>query len=498
MEKPILIRSKPGVERDGTRFDSEAYVDALWCRFDRGRPRKMGGYKAVTSSLPEPVYGMKDFAQNNLQYLHLGSASLLSQVLVNNAGAFAGFNDRTPAAFAANANNDWQIDVLPNAVAVTSSIIAHAAPNLADISDSTNRPIYYNADVTAGGVLINTGLDQVSGGIVVIGPYLFSYGNAGFISYTDPNDPTAPNVTARVAAQKVVRGFSTRGGGAGPSGLFWTLDALVRATFSGGTPEFAFDTLAEISILSSRSVIEYDGIFYWWGADRPMMYNGVVQEVPNTFNIDWFLDNFDFTRRQEVFSFKAPRWGEIWWVFPSGDEYQAVIYNVRQRIWYDTLIPSTGRTSGIFATVFTKPFLTDSVESATGYTLWQHETGKDAVNGTDVQPIPSYFETADFSLLNGEEPNNRSLSVAIIEPDFQQVGDMTVEVTGNANSRAPTITDDPVTFPDAATNAGNQRVQLKATRRQLRFRFSSNTPSGDYFMGKTMAQVTLSDGRGTT
>jgi hypothetical protein len=450
----------------------------------------MGGYRAVTSSLPEVVYGMHVFAQNLLQYLHLGSESLLTQILVNNSGSFAGLNDRTPAGLVADPNNNWQLDALPNAVATTSSIIAHAAPNLDDITDSTETPIFYNPDITDTSILVDTGLDPVSGGIAVVGPYLFSYGNAGFVAFTAPNDPTTPDVLARVTAQKFVYGRSIRGGGAGPSALFWSLDSLIRATFTGVVDEvFAFDTLAEITIMSSRSVVEYDGIQYWWGIDRPMMFNGIVQEVPNTFNIDFFLDNFDFARRQEVFGFKIPRWGEIWWVFPVGDDFQAVIYNVRQHIWYDTLIPGKGRTSGVHASVYGKPFMTDKNLTSAGFTLWQHETGKDQVKGTSVEPVPAFFETADFSLLESEEPENNALRVARIEPDFVQTGDLQVQIVGNANARSPNVSSDIRTFPDTATGAGDQTVMFKTSRRQLRFRFSSNTLGGDFFMGKCIAQV---------
>jgi len=497
-ERPILIRCKPGIQRDGTRFDADAYLDGLWTRFDRGRPRKMGGYRAITADLAERVYGMHVFAQNALQYLHLGSESLFQQVLINNSGSYAGLNDRTPAGLVVDPNNNWQIDALPNAVATTSSIIGHAAPNLDDITDSAETSIYYNADIAGAGILVNTGLDQVSGGICVVGPYLFSYGNAGFIAYTNPNDPTTPNVTARVTAQKVVKGMSIRGGGSGPSALFWSLDALIRATFTAGTPEFAFDTLSEITIMSSRSVVDYDGIQYWWGIDRPMMFNGVVQEVPNTFNIDFFLDNFDFSRRQEVFAFKYPRFGEIWWCFPMGNTFQAVIYNVRQRLWYDTLIPGEGRTSGIFATVYGKPFLTDrGLTPAHGYALWQHETGTDQVLGTSVEPVPAHFETSDFSLLNSEDPSNKVLRIARIEPDFVQTGDMQVQISGNANARSADVLSDAVSFVDEATNAAEQLVQFKTSRRQLRFKFSSNTPGGNFFMGKCIAHVDQAEERVT-
>ena len=70
---------------------------------------------------------------------------------------------------------------------------------------------------------------------------------------------------------------------------------------------------------SSSCVIEYDGIYYWAGTDRFLMYNGVVAEVPNTQNFNYFFDNLNYVQRQKVWVSKVPRWGEIWWFFPSGD-----------------------------------------------------------------------------------------------------------------------------------------------------------------------------------
>src|SRR5690554_3200928 len=82
MTTPVPIRSQPGVQRDGTRFDSLAYIDAQWCRFQRGLPRKIRGYQMVNDTLLENVYGMHSFSANGLQYLHMGSATELRQITV--------------------------------------------------------------------------------------------------------------------------------------------------------------------------------------------------------------------------------------------------------------------------------------------------------------------------------------------------------------------------------------------------------------------------------
>ena len=101
-------------------------------------------------------------------------------------------------------------------------------------------------------------------------------------------------------------------------------------------------------------MLEYDGIYFWMGVDRFLMFNGVVREVPNQYNLNFFFNNINFTWRQKAFAFKVPRWGEIWFCAPLGNATEcnhAMIYNVREGFWYDTSLPSTGRTNGIFASV---------------------------------------------------------------------------------------------------------------------------------------------------
>jgi hypothetical protein len=400
-------------------------------------------------------------------------------------------------------NNVWQFDVMFDAVGTPLNyLIAHAAPNLADISSTEERAIWFG-QIDGTGALTDTGLTAESGGIVVLAPYLLTFGNSGHIGISDPNDPTAMTTEAWVTGQKIVRGMPMRGGGQGPSGIFWSLDSVIRATFVGDTPVFAFDTISsESSILSSQSVIEYDGIYFWCGVDRFLMFNGVVREVPNQLNLNYFFDNINYAWAQKVFAFKVPRWGEIWWCYPRGSATEcthAVIYNVRENTWYDTQLPGNGRSAGVYAKVYRRPFMTDVdlVAATTGYTLWQHEVGVDAINGSSVQPIRSYFQTADISMLTAQEAMSKSLRCARIEPDFVQSGPMTVSVTGKANARAPEQPGEIFTFPDVATSAAQQIVDVKEVRRLMKFKFESNVANGDYQMGQCIAHIEPADGRVT-
>lgn len=506
-EKPVVIRSLPGIKRDGTEFEGDNYTDAQWCRFQRGLPRKMMGYQGITSTVPEKTYGMSSFSANGTQYLHLGSATALTQIRANSQGLFTGQSDRTPAGLVNSVDNLWQFDLMFDAVGSNVNyLIAHAAPNLGDISSTTETNVWYG-EVDGTGALTDTGAVEESGGIVVLSPYLLKFGNSGHVSVSVPNDPTdfsgaGSNPDIWATGQKIVRGMPLRGGGSGPSGIFWSLDSVIRATFVGDTAVFAFDTISsESSILSSQSVVEYDGIYFWCGVDRFLMFNGVVREVPNQLNLNYFFDNINYTYAQKVFGFKVPRWGEIWWCYPRGSATEcthAVIFNVRENTWYDTQLPGTGRSSAVYAKVYRRPFMTDVQLAGSTYTLWQHEIGVDAINGSSVQPVRSYFQTADLSMLTNDNATDKSLRVAYIEPDFVQVGDMTVEVTGRANARAPIQPGEIFTFPDVAADAAEQVVRVKEVRRLMRFKFESNTANGNYQMGQCIAHIEEADGRITS
>jgi hypothetical protein len=500
MEQPVILRSEPGIKRDGTQFEGNSYIDGLWCRFQRGLPRKIGGYIGVTSTVPELARGLTSFSADGTQYLHMGGSTTLTQIRANSEGLFTGQSDRTPAGLVDSSDNLWQFDVMFDTAGGIAQLIAHAAPNLADISSQADRTIWY-ADMTDTGALVTTGSPDVSGGIVVLAPYLLSFGDNGYVHVSDANDVTATATEAWITGQKIVRGMPLRGGGQGPSGIFWSLDSILRATFVGDTPVFAFDTLSsESSILSSQSVIEYDGIYFWAGVDRFLMFNGVVREVQNNFNLNFFYDNLNYAAAQKVFAFKVPRYGEIWWCFPSGRATEcthAVIYNLRESTWYDTELPAQMRSAGVYARVYSKPFMVDAELTDDGYTIYQHETGVDAINGSSVLPIRSHFTTSEISMLVGDQAQSKSIHVARIEPDFVQVGDMTVQVSGRANARAPLQDGEIFTFPDEATTAEEQIVNVKEVRRLMTFTFETNTLNGDYQMGQCLAHIAPADGRVT-
>lgn len=581
----VRIASQSGIKRDGTKFEGDNYVDGRWVRFQRGLPRKMGGYRAINKYLQGLVRSLYVYTKNQLTYVHAGSANLVERFYIDGSNNTSVIVDRTPSTLTADARNLWQFDT--NYDGTDLLLIAQVAPNLNCICNDEGGQLF-SGDLFGTGLLTEiTGGSlpagvSLTGGVVTLHPYTFVFGNDGYVAWSVPGDPTdytgAGSGAANITSQKIVRGIALRGGpGNAPSGLFWSADSLIRVSFVGSTEIFQFDTIStQSSILSAQSVIEYDGIFYWVGTDRFLMFNGVVREVENNLNINFFFDNLNNQYRQKVFATKVPRFGEIWFCFPFGTSTEpnwAVVYNVRENTWYDTPLPEGGRSAGSFATVFRKPlmagvepqnYIAQSVaidDGGTGYTagdvltlsggqfsipveltvtgetggvidtveitnagnytviptdpvpvtggtgagaefnltfiqpynFWIHETGKDAVNGQSQQPILSYFETADISMPVRQQIN-KSLQVLMLEPDFVQSGDMTVQVRGRANARGPEVNGESKTIVQTPQTPQEQIIYFKEQRRELRFYFESNTIGGDYQMGLVLAHLQPADG----
>ena len=533
-EQIVQIKSLPGIKRDGTKFEGDQYVDGQWVRFQRGLPRKIGGYRSINKFLRGLPRALHEYTQDLLTYVHAGSADRLERFFIDGTYNTSVITERTPlSGFNINDGNMWQFATAYD-TADGNQLVAQVAPNLNCICNSDGGALF------VGDLLGTTALTQVTavpanfsvtGGVVTLPPYTFAYGNDGYVAWSVPNNPAdftgSGAGNAYVTGQKIVKAMPLRGGpGNSPSGLFWSADSVVRGSYIGGTAVFQFDTIStQSSILSANCVIEYDGIFYWIGTDRFLTFNGVVREVENSINLNFFFDNLNFAQRQKVFAMKVPRFGEIWWCFPFGESIEpnhAIVYNVRENTWYDTPLPNGGRGAGLFPAVFRKPLMSGVLPTPLGidiriteagdvritedgntrvteesgdpqYKFWVHEIGTDEIDGLTLNPIQSYFETADLSLPVTSQIN-KSLQVLMLEPDFVQSGDMTVQVRGRANARAPEVNGIVMTFVENPETPQDQVVFLKTQRRELRFRFESNTLGGDYQMGLVLAHVQPGDG----
>jgi len=467
VKKVFTIDTLPGVQRDGTIFDMNFYTDALWVRFQRGRPRKIGGYRSITTDANGYSRGIYVNSTDGNNQVFNGYNNGLEVVNINNLGIGSGVNQFTftglvltlntlvggtlytngtytnvtltggsgsgakativvsggsvttvtlttagngyvvgntlsataasiggtgsgfsikvatiNSGFTASDLNLWQFDSTFDAQGSGNQLLlAHPGQNLAQIDQTVNTPVL--AGNIAGTVLspltdtagaTPTGdIIEVAGGVVVLHPYVFVYGDNGLIKNCVAGNPFDWNGAdaneVNVASTKIVKGLPVRGGSNAPSGLFWSLDSLIRVSYTpttvtvAGSPQtfyWRYDIISsQSSIMSSQCVIEYDGIYYWIGVDRFLLYNGVVKEIKNTFNQNYFFDNLNYAQQQKVYANKVPRFGEIWWFFPSGDSEECndcIIYNIREDCWYDAGgALGAYRTAGFFSQVFHYP-----------------------------------------------------------------------------------------------------------------------------------------------
>lgn len=550
--KIYILSCEPGVQRDGTDFSSKNFIDSQWCRWYRGLPKKIGGYSTVSNRLDDIPRGMYVLSDSPNFNIYIGDSSHLHYQQIDSDGYLVQNPvGRTPDNFRPNYNNLWSFDSMFSTVDNGSILIAHAAPNLSQIDSLVEEPVWYG-DVDSNTPLVTTGINA-SGGIVVLHPYLFVFGNYGNVTWTKANDPTTIMGSARVTSTKIVAGFQTRGGNSSPAGLLWSLDSVIRVTEvgTGNEIEFAFDSItADSSILSSKGIVEYDGIYFWAAVDRFLFYNGVVQELPNGMSLDYFFKNIDMSNRQKVWATKVSKWGEIWWHFPviggNGECEHAVIYNIREQIWYDTPIK---RACGYFEQTYNYPiwcantvnantfpavwenFLIANWETLTNFTwenwptapipsynIIQHEIGVDNNDLGQVQPIYASFETGSISWV-AFDPDlqrkeiDRQVDLFRVEPDFKQQGIMTLVVKGREYARSEiqsstvpwerwlSPTWENLTIPtweswgDYTFLPNTTNIDMREQRREMNLQFVSNVVGGDFELGQTLIVARIGDVR---
>lgn len=459
----VQLTFKPGIQRDGSNFQGEYCTDGQWVRFQRGKVRRMGGQ---TGAVIAGVGVVSD--------VHIEPNTVANQMMCyfgDNTGISRCIVNRTMSQHLSirilnipNVTNlIWQSQTLIWPANNNNRYVAFLSTNTGDnLSDTSAANLYYteitptfsNAVIQVANLPLNA-----NGGICFASPYLFVFGNNGQVYYSRNNDPfnftpvdhiTEPDNTSsdggsfQISNDKVVYGAQIRAGSNAPGVLFWTLSSVMRVSNvnSGttGNPEFKIDAMSKSSsILSQKCVVEYDGLFFWPGTDRFFVYNGVVQEMANFTNLNYFYQNLDPQYASRVFGVKQTRYGEIWWFYPeigsNGVCTHAIIYNKRENSWYDTAISRTAATFfedyGIMLTYGAQ--LTDPRTGATA--LWQHETSANNFGdfvphapGYGIRQIFASFTTPIFSWASFNpayagsgsktQPVDRFLQLTRIEPDF--------------------------------------------------------------------------------
>ena len=513
---------QPGIKRDGTNFESREYQDGVWCRFQRGTPKKMGGYREIFGTFTGVPRGMIVSPYNGVNYIFTGNSTGLDVFITGNtigvgsgpyiANILPGYSEFAVASstthtftiyggattpkdytsvfpagtkvifaqtnpptyynvtgsvfttpntvvtvtetitgspanvwlantvFQPDTRNLWQFDLQYSPAGGALKVLAHPGLNLTNIDNSESTQVLYGdiLPVSAGvwdfyGLADSTGQYptykpiSVNGGVCVLYPYIFVYGDNGYIAnnhvdstygtqtLTDWNGATANQIN--MSSSKIIKGIPVRGGTNSPSGLFWATDSLIRVSFIGTAPLYwRYDIISsQISTMSSSCFVEMDGVYYWLGVDRFYQYNGVVSVLPNDKNVNWLFDNINFTQRQKVWATKVPRYNEIWFFYPRGSATEvtdAIIYNVKDKIWYDAgQAEGARRSCGYTTEIFPTPIWAGwdySVTYSSPFTLIETPTGEPAPAANqfylDGDATPSFSPGDHFSFSNASNP----------------------------------------------------------------------------------------------
>jgi hypothetical protein len=461
-----------GIKRDGTIFQADEFTDGIWCRFQRGDAKKMGGYRTLFQSLSGIYRGLFAQPAGGINYIFAGNyneldvfttgttygagsgpykANMLlgttyakvasntttsftvtgnvttvfpagtqvifvqstsptiytvststfggTNTVINFSPSFGGTATKawvansifTPDPKAGPYRLLWQFDANFSPLGGNLQVIAHPGYNLENIDNGiVSQVLVGNITPSTANQWNFTGLSDsegqnptyktisVDGGVCVLYPFIFAYGSNGYISNNNV-DLTSTNYSTQnfydwngalanqtnVASSKIVKGMTVRGGTNAPSGLFWATDSLIRVSFTGTAPLYwRYDIVSsQISIMSSSSVVEMDGVFFWMGVDRFYQYNGQVSVLSNDKNVNWLFDNLNYQQRQKVWATKIPRYNEIWFFYPRGTNTEctdAIIYNVKDKLWYDAgQAEGAQRSCGYTTEIFPTPIWAD-------------------------------------------------------------------------------------------------------------------------------------------
>lgn len=526
---PLVYNS--GVQRDGTTFQSTYCTDAQWIRFQRDKIKKIGGMKGISPGNLTKV--------TNVRVYPSSERTEVISVICNNTGikvvnCNAEWDNIAPQTILTLPNNPsvmWEsetvIDITQRVAGpgspAKSFIVFMKTSNAEDINEQRTTAQFYYKELrtisdTSQAVLIpfqGTINPLINGNLCFAAPYLFLFGANGSMqisSEVSPFDFSKPNfVTA--SSDKVIYGRQIRGGPNVPSLLLWTLSSVVRVTNTGPSPTdpsiplFKPETIANgSSILSSKCVVEYDGFFFWPGTDRFYVYTGLVDEIPNRLNQNYFFDNLDMSRRQQVFGVKEAKYGEIWWYYPVKNvpgNSRAIVYNKRENFWYDVAI---SREAGTFSNDFGYMVTHGAalVNPDNQNYLWRHEYGtfqETVVDGNHtIAPIPSYFVAPLFSwaafppkLSKQSQPSqlvNRWVDLQRLEPDFVDNSnpshfELVVSTKEYAQSKSQIVST--VQF-----DSDTEKVDMRAQGRNMTLKFSS---SDKFEVGQIMLLLGIGDGR---
>jgi hypothetical protein len=204
----ISLNIKPGIQRDGTQFDAPVYVDGKWVRFQRGRPRKIGGYKGIFQNASGISRGMILNSEDGLNYVYSGySGGLQEWVTDDDDGVGSGPTNISLSNFTADPTNLWQFDIgFDSGGSGNQTIVAHPGLNLTHIDNTLNTPVLVGDFPT--GSMSQVGVFTATGTMVIGPPSVFTIASINALIAIGQT-VTGTGVPANTTVSLVVVGAST-------------------------------------------------------------------------------------------------------------------------------------------------------------------------------------------------------------------------------------------------------------------------------------------------
>ncbi len=571
------ITYKPGILRDGSPFQGSYSTGGQWVRFFRGQPQNIGGmknYLLYIQTIPEllppsstPTAVLIYYDSDGNKHILVGVSLVTQQHKYSVIDAtYNNIGSQTLTYFKKFTNPTHTLTQFVVVISIinnvkTELILSLGMKNYTDINSNEAVSTILAKKDTGEFWTVKFKADPVknqneefkqpiptednfifkeaTGGMLYVGNRLFYYGNNGLVRWSSASQEKLnkkTNITCpflffedkysiNISTDKVIYGAEWRGGANSPTIIFWTLGSVILISNTTGSnnqvitdPDdlsFSKKVLSrDSSILSSNSVVEYDGIFYWPGTQRFFVFNGVVLPLENNLNRQTFFDTIDMSKRQRVFGVKNVSRDEIWWFYPEKGKdanvgcTRAVIYNVVDNTWYDTGIE---RAAGYFdntgGNMYTVGKNLSPYEGDNNSYVWEHEVGNDQVNlykdvDQQVKAIPSFFTTpiisyATFNPQKQVAGIDYNIAIERIEPNI--VGTKKIKMTVSINTyEYPAST--PVTAiynltTDGEENTVRPAINERKQGRNINFTFKSEGIGSGYQMGTTFVLAEIDDGR---
>lgn len=122
-----------------------------------------------------------------------------------------------------------------------------------------------------------------------------------------------------------------------------------------------------------------------------------------------------------------------------------------------------------------------------------HEYGVDQNIVGINYAIDSFVETHMMTLFDENPQNNRLIRTRRIEPDFAQIGDMTVTVNNRMFPSDSLTNGQIIQQGPEAFNPDTQKIDLSSQGRLVSYVFRSNVIGGNYQAGQTLLDYEIGD-----